>query len=258
MNPMRLAALWRHPVKSFQGESLDVATIESDGVAGDRRWGVMHEATGKILTGRRVPPLLLASARLNGDGTAPEVTLPDGTTLSGVGAETDAALSAWLDQPVRLVAAADEPAGVAQAFDDSLDEAGPMFDWTMPDGRFVDLQPLLVLTTASLRAAKAAYPAGDWDVRRFRPNLLVETDDDGWVEDGWIGGRVRVGDVEIEPVAGCTRCTMVIRPQPGGLERDTEIFKTIAREHGGTLGVWATVRTPGTVRIGDAVEVGLS
>ena len=252
MNPMRLAALWRHPVKSFQGESLEVAHIESSGLSGDRLWGLRDEATGMILTARREPPLLLASARLNGDG--PVMTLPDGTTVEGVGPKVDAALSDWLGKRVALVRATDEPPSIAEAFEDATDDSSPLFEWTMPQGRFVDALPLLVMTTATLRACKAAYPEGEWDVRRFRPTMFVETDEEGWVEDGWVGKVVRVGDVEIEPVAPCARCTMVTRPQPG-LERDLEIFKTVARVHSGKLGVWSKVVTPGTVRIGDTVDV---
>ena len=252
MRSMRLAALWRHPVKSFQGESLEAAEIDSSGLAGDRLWGLRDESTGKILTARREPPLLLARARLNGDG--PILTLPDGTTLEGLGPTVDTALSDWLGKRVKLVKASDEPPSIAEAFEDATDDSSPLFDWTMPRGRFVDALPLLVMTTATLRACKAAYPTGQWDVRRFRPTMFIETDDEGWVEDGWIGKVVRVGDVEIEPVAPCSRCTMVTRPQPG-LERDLEIFKTVARVHGGSLGVWSSVRAPGTVRIGDAVEV---
>jgi uncharacterized protein YcbX len=123
----------------------------------------------------------------------------------------------------------------------------------MPPDRFVDAMPLLVLSTASLRAGAALHPAGEWDVRRFRPNLLVAVDDDGWVEDGWCGGRLRIGDAEIGPRQPCARCTMVTRSQPG-LQRDLDIYRTVAHHHDGTLGVWTRVLTPGTVREGDAVE----
>jgi len=73
---MQLSALWRHPVKSLQGQSIATAEIDPDGLRGDRRWGVRDEATGKVLTGRREPLLLGASAALDANGR-PEVTLPD-------------------------------------------------------------------------------------------------------------------------------------------------------------------------------------
>jgi uncharacterized protein len=65
---------------------------------------------------------------------------------------------------------------------------------------------------------------------------------------------VRIGDVELDPRQACVRCTMVTRPQPG-LDRDLDVYRTLARHHGGTLGVWATVRAPGTIAVGDEVAV---
>jgi len=73
---VHVVELWRHPVKSLQGESLDEAVIEDSGLSGDRRWGIVDRETGMILTARRVPSLLLASSRLTDTGV--EVLLPDG------------------------------------------------------------------------------------------------------------------------------------------------------------------------------------
>ena len=251
---MQLRALWRHPVKSLQGESIGTAEIDSDGLRGDRRWGVRDEITGKVLTGRREPRLLGASAALDGSGT-PELTLPDGTKIAGEGHASDTALSNWLGHAVKLVGAADAPGGQAEAFADATDDSSTVMEWTMPAGRFVDALPILIVTSASLRTGAGLHPAGDWDARRFRPNVFVDVDEEGWVEDAWCGRVVRIGEVELLPRQGCVRCTMVTRPQPG-LERDLDIYRTVARHHGGTFGVWATVQTPGTISVGDAVEVG--
>jgi uncharacterized protein YcbX len=124
----------------------------------------------------------------------------------------------------------------------------------MPSGRFVDAAPLLVLTTASLRSGAALHPAGDWDVRRFRPNVLVDTDSDGWTEDSWCGRTVRIGNVALAPQQPCVRCTMVTRAQPQ-LGRDIDIYRAIARHHDGNLGVWTAVQTPGTIGVGDTVVI---
>jgi uncharacterized protein YcbX len=124
----------------------------------------------------------------------------------------------------------------------------------MPPGRFVDACPLLVLTTASLRRAAALYPNGVWATRRLRPNIVVDVDGEGWVEDAWCQREVRIGEVTILPVAPCERCTMVTRPQPD-LDCDLDIFRTLARHHNSTFGVWAGVASPGSIRINDAVAV---
>lgn len=251
---MQLTKIVRYPVKSLQGEDVSSAAIEPDGLHGDRRWGIRDEQTGKILTARRAPELLFASASLAADDV-PIITLPTGETCDGPGAGTDAALSRWLGKPVRLVHSVDVPPSRAEFFEDATDDASQALEWTMPAGRFVDAMPLLVLTTASLRTAAALYPGGDWELRRFRPNLVVDGDGDGWVEDSWYGrSTLRIGAVELQPQQACVRCTMVTRPQPG-LSDDRDIFRTLARNRSGTFGAWTAVARGGAVSVGDDVEV---
>ena len=198
---MRLAAIWRYPVKSLQGEQLLKAALDSNGLRGDRCWGVRDETTGKILTGRREPQLLLAAASLSDDDGEPDIMLPSGEVCRGMGPASDAALSDWLQRPVTLVGAVDSPGGEAEYFADATDDTSA---WTMPPGRFVDSMAILLLTTASLRTGAGLYPAGDWDVRRFRPNLLVDVgaNADGWVEDTWCGDTVHIGSAVLGPRQG--------------------------------------------------------
>lgn len=249
---MHVVELWRHPVKSLQGESLDAAVIEDTGLSGDRRWGIVDRETGRVLTARRAPSLLLASSRLTDSGV--EVRLPDGDVVTAPSAHADDVVSKWIGRDVAFVNAESFGAGVGEFFADATDDSSAVVSWTMPQGRFVDARPLLVLTTASLRQGRALHPDGVWATRRFRPNIVVDVDDDGWVEDGWCGRTVRVGTAVVRPVVPCERCTMVTRPQPD-LERDLDVFKVLARHHGATLGVWSDVRTPGVVRVGDDVTV---
>ena len=237
----------------MQGEPLGATTVEADGLGGDRRWGVRDEETGRVLTGRRAPRLLDAAARLEENDDEPTIVLGDGTRLEGVGAATDAGLSDWLARPVRLVAAT-ELGDRAEYFADATDDASAAIEWTMPPGRFVDAMPLLLLTTASLMTATALHPDGEWDVRRFRPNVLLDAPGEGWVEDAWCGQVVRIGHVEVVPQQPCIRCTMVTRQQ-AGLVRDLDIYRTLARHHDGTLGVWTAVRTAGTIARGDTVRL---
>jgi len=249
---MHVAELWRHPVKSLQGESLDQAVVEDSGLSGDRRWGIVDRETGKVLTGRRAPSLLLASSRLTDTGV--EVLLPDGDVLVAPGAHADDVLSKWIGRPVALVHAESFGAGVGEYFADATDDNSAVVSWTMPPGRFVDALPLLVVTSASLRQGRALHPDGAWETRRFRPNIVVDVEDEGWVEDAWCGRTVRVGTAVVQPAAPCERCTMVTRPQPG-LDRDVDVFKVLARNHGSTFGAWTSVLTGGTVRVGDEVTL---
>src|SRR5439155_11896937 len=78
---MQVAELWRYPVKSLQGERVDAVAVGPHGLEGDRQLAIYDLATGFGLTGRRVPELLFASARLRDDGRA-EITLPDGSVAA--------------------------------------------------------------------------------------------------------------------------------------------------------------------------------
>ena len=127
---MKIAALWRYPVKSLQGEQLDATDIDRHGIHGDRHWAITDVDTGMTLTARRQPELLFASAALDGDGV--RITLPDGSI-----ARDDADLSDWLGHPVRL-----DVAGVRGGlFENPLDpeyEEGEWVKWRGPGWSFHD------------------------------------------------------------------------------------------------------------------------
>jgi uncharacterized protein YcbX len=113
---VRVAALWRYPVKSLGGERLDRCEVGDHGLPGDRAFGIVDVQTGKVLTARREPRLLFASASWH-DGEAEIVV--DGRRL-----ESDDALSTWLGRSVRLTRAGSE-GGVYEAPSDSERES----DW---------------------------------------------------------------------------------------------------------------------------------
>jgi uncharacterized protein YcbX len=159
-----------------------------------------------------------------------------------------------LATPVTLVSAAGSDGARAEYFADATDDTSRAIEWIMPKGRFVDAFPVLLMTTAGLRGSAAAYRGGTWDVRRFRPNVLVQLDGEGWLEDAWAERRVRVGSVELLPRRRCIRCTMVNRAQPG-LVRDVNIYKTLHATHGGEAGMWTQVAQPGLISEGDIVQV---
>jgi uncharacterized protein YcbX len=249
---VEIVGIWRYPVKSLQGEALDQAVVERDGLEGDRRWGIRDGRTGRILTARRRPELLHAAAAYAHGLLV--ITLPDGRVAAGPGAATDRLLSEWLGGPVSLVTSVDEAPGRAEFFEDATDDTSQAIEWTMPESRYVDAAPLLVLTTASLRTAAALHPTGTWETRRFRPNVLVDVAGDGWVEDAWLGHAVHAGSAVLSPAEGCIRCTMVTREQPG-IDADRDVFRTLARHHGARFGVWCDVATPGALAHGDDVSV---
>lgn len=256
---MNLAQLWRHPVKSLQGEQLSSVEVETSGFRFDRSLGIIDDETGHIMTARREPGLLFGSARVE-DGGSVVLKLPGNApdaatvTVAASSPDVDALLSAWLGHRVHLAVALDHARVTAETFSDPIDETSPLREWQLPPDRFVDSAPLLLITTQTLRQGALVHAAGRWDVRRFRPNLVVDAEGTGWLEDSWKDLHLRIGEVVISVRKPCGRCTMITRAQPG-LEADREIFKSLAHEHGATFGVLCDVVAPGRISLGDEVEL---
>ena len=236
---MRVAELWRYPVKSLQGERLGVAALGVEGVGGDRQCALFDLDTGFGLTARRVPELLFAASRLRPDGGV-EVVLPDGTVT-----DDDTVLSDWLGRRVELRSAATATERPRfEAPDDNFAESGRGWhDWMGGEGAFHDDPDgrVSLISTATL---------GAWDRRRFRSNVVL----DGGGEDRLVGAKLRLGDATLAIGRRIPRCVMVTRPQPGGLGRDTGVLKTIHRERDGKLAIAAQVLVPGVVRTDDVLE----
>ena len=235
---MRVLELWRYPVKSLQGERLEVATVTTAGLEGDRRFALFDIDTGFGLTARRAPELLFAAARLRDDGGV-DITLPDGSV-----ARDDTALSAWLGRRVELRSAdvqlTRQYENVADFEDEDASEWGP---FEGAGGAFHDSGR----TRVSLVSTATT---GTWDPRRFRANVYL----DGEGEDALVGSKVALGNTVLDVVKRVGRCVMTTRPQPGGIERDLDVLRTINRERDGSLAIGALVMTPGAVRIGDTLE----
>jgi uncharacterized protein YcbX len=244
---VQLVGLWRYPVKSMQGETLETAELLTFGLAGDRRYGVRAEGSGRILSAKREGRLLTARAARP---EAIEISLPTGESLEGLGPLTDAALSAWLSRPVRLVEAQPDDVPTFESQIDMADDESASVTWEGRPGAFVDSSPVHLITTASLRFMEAQRPDLDWDIARFRPNLVLDAPGAERIEDGWVGRRCSVGEVQLEIIERCERCVMVTRPQPGGLDRQLGVLTHLSRVAQSTLGVLARVVSPGFVSIG--------
>jgi uncharacterized protein YcbX len=232
---MNVAELWRFPVKSLQGEQLERAALTETGVDGDRRYAIFDLNTGFGLTARREPELLFASARLREDGSA-QITLPDGSP-----APDDEALSCWLGRPVELRHADSATERRYENVDDfEHEETSAWAPFQGASGAFHDSarSRVSLVSTATI---------GSWDRRRFRSNVLL----DGEGEDGLVGARVELGGALIDVGHRMGRCVMTTRAQPGGIERDLNVLRTIARERDACLAVGALVARPGPVAVGD-------
>jgi uncharacterized protein YcbX len=234
---VRVVELWRYPVKSLQGESLELARATTAGFECDRGFALFDVDTGFGLTGRRVPELLFASARLNDVGGV-DITLPDGSVT-----HDDEALSTWLGRRVTLRSA---DANVTRRYENPVDfedeTAGSWAPFDGAGGAFHDSGRARVslVSTGTI---------GAWDRRRFRANVYL----DGEGEDGFVGSQMMLGNAVLDVDMRIKRCVMTTRPQAGGVERDLDVLRTINRERDGCLSVGALVVEPGAVRVGDAL-----
>ncbi len=229
----QVRSLYRYPVKSLVGEGLDHATVDPRGLRGDRLWSV-RDLDGKLGSGkstrrfRRMPGLLHLAATYDGD--VPVIRFRDGTTVRGPGPEADAALSRQVGRSVKLAREGD-----VSHFDDG---------------------PVHVVTTATLDELERRH-GRPVDVRRLRPNLVVDTGDlSGFTEDGWVGAQLALGpDVVLAITAPMPRCVMVDLPQRG-LRADRGLLKTATTANAARVGVVADVLRPGEVHVGDDVHLG--
>jgi uncharacterized protein len=276
-----VVALWRYPVKSMMGEELNAAEVTMGGLLGDRAYALVDGSDGKVASAknpRKWPGLFdfraaLADAPRTG-GTMPPVriTLPDGTVVSSEQDDIDRILSTALKRRVALdaaerahqagpeSAARDAPAAMAEEYwpdMDGLDHRDTVTEFGLPQGTFFDAAFVHVLTTATLDRLRELYLQGRFEVRRFRPNIVVETaaGGTGFVENDWIGRTLAIGDaVRLSITGPCPRCVMTTLSQ-GDLPRDAGILRTAAQNNHANVGVYASVLQGGEVRRGDSVSL---
>ncbi len=140
---------------------------------------------------------------------------------------------------------------------EGLDYRDTFTDFDLPEGKFFDCATVHLLTTATLDQLRQLYPEGRFEVRRFRPNIVVEpaSGEKGFIENSWIGHTLAIGDeVRLSITEGCPRCVMTTLPQ-GDLPRDTGILRTAAQHNQAHIGVYANVQQGGRVRRGDSVRI---
>ncbi len=270
-----VAELWRYPVKSMLGDRLESAVVTERGLLGDRAYAVVEPAEGRVASvkiARKWGRLFEFEAsyveppRAGQRAPAVRIAFPDGSVASSGAPDIDAKLSAVLGREVRL--AGEPPPGLklelVRRGEDPLDPQAPTRDIVMPNP-FFDLAALHLLTTASLERLRELYPDGRFESRRFRPNIVVRTPEgeSGFVENGWVGKTLALGDeVRIRVISPTGRCAMTTLPQGDpstgsgqGLPPDPGILRTAAEANQGNVGVYAVVVRGGLVRAGDGVVV---
>lgn len=262
---MRLSALYFYPIKSSAPLETFQAQVEPRGLQHDRRWMVV-DAQGQFITGRQLPRMTLLRAqptaqglRLEAPGMAAlEVAFPSAAAGLPVtvwksevvawpaAAQADAWLGRFLGQPARLV---HMDAQVSRPMINPYCEPGD-------EVSFADAFPMLLISRASLDALNARLER-PVSMLQFRPNLVVEGVA-AHAEDDW--KRIRVGAVEFDVAKPCARCIFTtVDPATGERDPRGEPLRTLAgyrRMGGGVMfGQNLIPRSPGALRVGDALEV---
>ncbi len=281
-----VVSVWRYPVKSMQGEELNGAIVTDRGVLGDRAYAVMDRTTGYIASAkhpRKWGKLLECRAGFveppQPSAPLPPVwiTLPDGTAINSTQSDVDWVLSSVLGRDVTLLFKA-PVAPIREANRSPIDGSShpetimqEKMAIAAPSDTFFDYAALHVLTTATINRLQQLYSAGRFEVRRFRPNLVVATvgDDGDFVENNWLGHSLAIGtQVHLHTIDPCPRCVVTTLAQ-GDLPRDLGILRTVAQHNAiasvtlapgvvfpAVAGVYANVLQGGTICQGDSVWLG--
>ena len=270
-----VGSLWRYPVKSMMGEELNAVDVTERGILGDRTYALVDHETGKVASAkfpRKWPTLFDHRATFVdvpqlGQGLPPvRITVPDGRQeLGGGESPTETIHQLLSDELGREVTLAKVPPDSPSLEEYWPDMEGLAFretvtDESLPRGTFFDIGIVHLLTTATLDRLRELYPEGRFDVRRFRPNLVVTPIEGaaGFVENDWVGHILAIGggadEVRLRVTQPCTRCVMTTLAQ-GDLPKDPGILRTAAQHNQVNVGVYATVGRSGRIRPGDAIKL---
>jgi uncharacterized protein YcbX len=269
--PIELGAvdsLWRYPVKSMMGEELNATEVTERGLLGDRAYALIDSTDGKAATAknpRKWPDLFAFGAtfsepvRPDAKLPAVRIALPDGTAVTSEQSDLDSVLSKVLHRDVTFRAAERGTVDAEEYWPDmeGLDHRNTVTDFTLPEGTFFDVAMVHLLTTTTLDRLRELYPEGQFEIRRFRPNIVVQlaSGEKGFAENAWVGHTLDIGsEVRLKITGGCGRCVMTTLEQ-GDLPKDPGILRTAAQHNKANVGVYATVLHGGTISRGDPVWI---
>jgi uncharacterized protein len=224
---VKVAALYRYPVKAMAGEPLEQAELWWFGIPGDRRYAFVQSDHGgdfPWLTIRQLPALTLYRPVLDGDAP-PRVTTPAGRELA-------------LDDP-ELARELAEASG--RRIHLHRDHRGTF-----------DAFPISVISLQAVRAL-SEHAGRELDPRRFRPNVVIDAPGEPFPEDALVGRSIRLGGATVRVTLPDERC-MVVNFDHRTAERDPAVLRAVTRHHEVCAGVYGSIEAPGTIRVGDPVQ----
>jgi len=224
--------LARYPVKSMQGEALPSAALTLQGFADDRRYAFVQTASRSSFpwfTARELPELLYYRTSVENPGTsevAVKVATAHGENWPIESDDLRKALEARSGRSLFLL----------QDYRGSYDVA-PV--------------SLISRQTVARIAKESGTKENSW---RFRPNLLIDLEGAGAVDElQWVGKTLRIGSVARIAVTEVDQRCVMITLDPATGQSSPEILKCVVQNHGKSAGIYATVLTPGEVRVGDPI-----
>jgi uncharacterized protein YcbX len=271
----------------MQGEELRASKIGPRGLAGDRAYALVDQQTGHIGSAKR--PRQWAGlfecrasfvSEPDGEGLPPAlIMLPGGAAVRTDDPAIDDCMSELVGRAVRLESSAPENPVIEEVWPEvkGPDFYGPRHEYdedgdavidfraslAVPGG-FFDLSAIHLVTTNALDAIAQREPGSRFDVRRFRPNIVVRVDaEEGFVENDWGGKQLRVGEAAIVVAIPTPRCVMTTLANDD-LPKDAGVLKALADHNRVTvgtmgsfpcIGVNASVAEGGTIHVGDKVAL---
>jgi len=252
----------------MMGEELNASEVTTHGLLGDRVYALMDPSTGKVVSAKHprkwaklfdFRAAFVAPAHTGAKLPPVRITLPDGTVVTSGQRNRNQILSKALGQQVTFATYAPAAPNLEEYWPDmeGLAHRDVTTDEAMPPGTFFDLAVIHLLTTATIERLRELYPQGRIEVRRFRPNIVVQptSGQKSFLENAWVGRTLAIGDqVRLSITGPCPRCVMTTLPQ-GDLPYDPGILRTAAQHNQVNVGVYAAVLRGGTVRRGDPVRL---
>ena len=263
-----VVSIWRYPVKSMMGEELNSSYVTERGLIGDRVYAIIDQQTGKVASAKNpgkwgklfdFRAAFIESPQTVENIPPVRITLPDGSQIFSNHDEIDRTLSKVLGREVSVMKASLEKPSYEEYWPDieGLAKREIVTDEAMPPQTFFDIAVIHLLTTSTLDRLRELYLGGRFEIRRFRPNIVVESasEEKDFIENSWVDKKVAIGeDIELKVIGPCTRCVMITLPQ-GDLPKDLGILRTVAKYNQVHAGVYASVHRGGTIRRGDIVQL---
>ncbi len=263
-----VVSIWRYPVKSMMGEELNSSYVTERGLIGDRVYAIIDQQTGKVASAKNpgkwgklfdFRAAFIESPQTVENIPPVRITLPDGSQIFSNHDEIDRALSKGLGREVSVMKASLEKPSYEEYWPDieGLAQREIVTDEAMPPQTFFDVAVIHLLTTSTIDRLRELYLGGRFEIRRFRPNIVVESasEEKDFIENSWVDKKVAIGeDIVLKVIGPCTRCVMITLPQ-GDLPKDLGILRTVAKYNQVHAGVYASVHRGGTIRRGDIVQL---